>query len=155
MPGSIASAYVQIIPTTEGITANLENELGGAGASAGTSAGKKFATLFKRAITVAGIGKALKETLTEGAALQQSIGGIETLFKDSFDTVKKYADDAYKTAGLSANAYMETATSFAASLLQGLGGDTAKAAEITDMAITDMSDNINKMGSSMESVQDA
>lgn len=155
MPGSIASAYVQIIPTTEGITANLENELGGAGASAGTSAGKKFATLFKRAITVAGIGKALKETLTEGAALQQSIGGIETLFKDSFDTVKKYADDAYKTAGLSANAYMETATSFAASLLQGLGGDAAKAAEITDMAITDMSDNINKMGSSMESVQDA
>lgn len=155
MPGSIASAYVQIIPTTEGITANLENELGGAGASAGTSAGKKFATLFKRAITVAGIGKALKETLTEGAALQQSIGGIETLFKDSFDSVKKYADDAYKTAGLSANAYMETATSFAASLLQGLGGDTAKAAEITDMAITDMSDNINKMGSSMESIQDA
>ncbi len=155
MPGSIASAYVQIIPTTEGITSNLENELGGAGASAGGSAGSKFATLFKRAITVAGIGKALKETLTEGAALQQSIGGIETLFKDSFDTVKKYADDAYKTAGLSANAYMETATSFAASLLQGLGGDTAKAAEITDMAITDMSDNINKMGSSMESIQDA
>ena len=83
------------------------------------------------------------------------VGGVETLFKDSSGAVLKYANNAYKTAGLSANEYMETVTSFSASLLQSLDGDTAKAAEKADLAITDMSDNANKMGTSMESIQTA
>lgn len=89
------------------------------------------------------------------AEYEQAVGGIETLFKESSNTVMEYAKNAYKTAGLSANEYMNTITSFSASLLQGLGGDTAKAAEIGNMAVTDMSDNVNKMGSNMEDVQNA
>lgn len=89
----------------------------------------------------------------EGAALEQSIGGIETLFKESAGTIEKYAVNAWKTAGISANNYMELATSFSASLLQSLSGDTQQAAKYTQMAITDMSDNANKMGTDMQSIQ--
>ena len=89
------------------------------------------------------------------AEYEQLAGGVETLFKESADMVFKYAEGAHKTAGLSANQYMETITSFAASLIQGLGGDTKEAAKMANMAITDMSDNANKMGSSMESIQNA
>lgn len=87
------------------------------------------------------------------ADYEQLVGGVETLFKDSADTIQTYADNAYKTAGLSANEYMETVTSFSASLLQSLDGDTEKAAAATDLAITDMADNANKMGTAMESIQ--
>lgn len=83
------------------------------------------------------------------------MGGVDTLFKESSQKVQQYADNAYKTAGLSANAYMETVTSFSASLLQSLDGDTAKAADAADQAIIDMADNANKMGTSMESIQNA
>ena len=96
-----------------------------------------------------------KQSISEYANYEQLIGGVETLFGDSADIVEGYADRAYKTAGLSANAYMETVTSFSASLLQGLNGDTAKAAKISDMAIQDMSDNANKMGSDISSLQNA
>lgn len=89
------------------------------------------------------------------AEYEQLVGGVETLFKTSSDKVMEYAENAYKTAGLSANEYMETVTSFSASLLQSLGGDTNAAAEYADMAITDMSDNANKMGTSMEMIQNA
>ena len=89
------------------------------------------------------------------AEYEQLTGGVETLFKNNSDAVMKYANNAYKTAGLSANEYMETVTSFSASLLQSLGGDTAKAAKYADTAITDMSDNANKMGTSMEMIQNA
>lgn len=89
------------------------------------------------------------------ATYEQMTGGIETLFKDSASKVMEYANVAYKTAGLSANEYMETITGFSASLLQGLGGDTKKAAEIGNMAVIDMSDNANKMGTSMEDIQHA
>jgi phage-related protein len=89
------------------------------------------------------------------ADFEQLTGGVETLFKGSADTVKKYAQEAYKSAGLSANEYMETVTSFSASLLQSLGGDTEKAAKYADQAITDMSDNANKMGSDMTLIQNA
>lgn len=85
------------------------------------------------------------------ADYEQLVGGVETLFKDSQDEVMEYANNAYKTAGLSANEYMETVTSFSASLLQSLDGDTSAAAEKANLALTDMSDNANKMGSSMES----
>lgn len=89
------------------------------------------------------------------ADVEQSVGGVETLFKDSADTVIANAKRAYKTAGMSANEYMENVTSFSASLLQSLGGNTKKAAEYADRAMVDMSDNANKMGTSMEMIQNA
>lgn len=100
----------------------------------------------------ASIGKA---SLDSYADYEQLVGGVETLYKDSAATVEKYAQTAYKNVGLSANDYMDTATSFAASLVNSLGGDTEKAAEMSNMAISDMADNWNKMGSSVQSVQDA
>ena len=102
-----------------------------------------------------GIAALTKSAVENYAQYEQLVGGVETLFKDSSAKVLEYANNAYKTAGLSANDYMETVTSFSASLLQSLGGDTEKAAEIGNMAVIDMSDNANKMGSSMESIQNA
>lgn len=96
-----------------------------------------------------------KSALDSYASYEQLVGGVETLFKDSAGIVQGYAENAYKTADLSANAYMETVTSFSASLLQSVGGDTEKAAKIADQAIVDMSDNANKMGTSMEMIQNA
>jgi len=153
----LGKAYVQIIPSANGISGMIQKEMGGEVASAGTSAGQSLGSnlvgTFKKIVAAAGIGKALSATLNEGAALQQSLGGVETLFKDSADKVKGFANEAYKTTGLSANAYMENVTGFSASLLQSLGGDTDKAAETANMAMIDMSDNANKMGTSMESIQ--
>lgn len=155
----IAKAYVQIVPSASGISRSITSALGVEADSAGVSAGESFSAkmigVIKTAIAAAGIGKALSATLTEGADLEQSIGGIETLFKDSADTVREYAKNAYATAGLSANEYMEQATSFAASLLQSLDQDTAAAAEYAQTAMTDMSDNVNKFGSNIEDVQNA
>lgn len=155
----LAKAYVQIIPSADGVKGKIQEALGGeaesAGKSAGASVGSNLIGTLKKALVVAGIGAAIKESIEVGAELQQSIGGIETLFKDNADTVKQYAADAYKTAGLSANDYMQSVTGFSASLLQGLGGDTAKAAEVANMALVDMSDNANKMGSDMGSIQNA
>ncbi|KRN61615.1 phage tail protein [Carnobacterium maltaromaticum] len=130
----------------------------GNGEKASLSIGKIVTALGLVELASAAFG-ALKDgigaSLNEGAALQQSLGGIETLFKDSGDKVKAYADEAYKTAGMSANSYMETVTSFSASLLQSMGGDTEAAADTANMAMIDMADNSNKMGTSMESIQDA
>ena len=155
----LAKAYVQIIPSADGVKGKIQEALGGeaesAGKSAGASVGSNLIGTLKKALVVAGIGTAIKESIEAGAELQQSIGGIETLFKENADTVKQYAADAYKTAGLSANDYMQSVTGFSASLLQGLGGDTAKAAEVANMALVDMSDNANKMGSDMGSIQNA
>lgn len=111
------------------------------------------------AAAVAGVatafGAVTKASLDSVASLEQNIGGVETLFKDSAQTVIDNANNAFKTAGVSANKYMETVTSFSASLLQGLGGDTAEAARIADMAMVDMSDNANKFGTNMEDIQNA
>nr|DAG81658.1 MAG TPA: tail tape measure protein [Caudoviricetes sp.] len=96
-----------------------------------------------------------KQSIESFAEYEQLVGGVDTLFKESSGKVQEYANNAFKTAGLSANEYMETVTSFSASLLQSLDGDTAKSAEVADMAITDMADNANKMGTSMESIQNA
>lgn len=101
----------------------------------------------------AAVGVLAKQSLDAYASYEQLTGGVETLFKDSADIVMGYAENAYKTAGLSANQYMDTVTSFSASLLQSLDGDTAAAAEKANLAITDMSDNANKMGTTMESIQ--
>ena len=96
-----------------------------------------------------------KEVIAAYADYEQLVGGVDTLFKDSSQEIQRYAANAYKTAGLSANEYMETVTGFSASLIQSLGGDTEKAAKYADMAITDMSDNANKMGTDMSSIQNA
>lgn len=103
----------------------------------------------------AAVGALAKSSLDSYASYEQLVGGVETLFKDSADEVKKYADNAYKTAGMSANDYMDTAIQFSASLINSLDGNTEKAAKQVDKAITDMSDNVNKMGTSVESVQNA
>ena len=157
MATEIAQAYVQLIPSARGITGKIQSilnpEASAAGQSAGQSLGSSLVGIMTKVIAAAGIGKALSAAISEGAALQQSLGGIETLFKGSADKVKGYANEAYKTTGLSANAYMENVTGFSASLLQSLGGDTNKAAETANMAMIDMSDNANKMGTSMESIQ--
>lgn len=156
---NLGKAYVQVIPSAKGIKGQLSNIFGSEGNSAGTSFGTSFGTSLigkvKGLIAAAGIGKALGDSLLAGADLQQSLGGIETLFKDSADIVIKNAEQAYKTAGMSANSYMEMVTGFSASLLQGLSGDTEKAAAVADMALTDMADNANKMGTKMQDIQNA
>lgn len=114
----------------------------------------KVAVIATTAVAT-GIAGITAKAVSEYADYEQLVGGVETLFKDSSDKVVEYANNAYKTAGLSANEYMDTVTSFSASLLQGLGGDTEKAAETANLAITDMSDNANKMGTDMASIQNA
>ena len=159
MGTTLANAYVQIIPSAKGIKSGMQKELDAAGGTAGESAGGRFAGSFKNIIGAAAIGTAvvagITKSIKEGAALEQSIGGIETLFKSASDTVIKNADNAFRTAGISANSYMEQATSFSASLLQSLDGDTRKAAKYADTAIIDMSDNANKMGTNIEDIQNA
>lgn len=129
------------------------NKLGKLGKSGLSVVGKAMAG----AVAAVGTGAAaiVKSSLGVAANMEQQVGGVETLFKNSADTVIKNANRAYTTAQLSANNYMKTVTSFSASLLQGLGGDTAKAAEIADMAIIDMADNANKMGTNMQDIQNA
>lgn len=153
MATELGKAYVQIIPSAKGIQGSISDAIGGEAKSAGKSAGTSIAGAIKTAIIAAGIGKVIGAALTEGAALEQSLGGVETLFKENADEVIANAERAYKTAGVSANSYMETVTSFSATLLQDLGGDTAAAAKIADQALIDMSDNANKMGTDMETIQ--
>lgn len=155
MATNLGKAYVQIMPSAQGISGMISKELNGEVTSAGQSAGNRLMSSIKGAMLAAGIGKLFATSLLEGGKLQQSLGGVETLFKQNADTVKQYANEAYKTTGLSANAYMETVTGFSASLLQSLGGDTAKAAKVANMAMVDMADNSNKMGTSMELIQNA
>lgn len=155
MATELAKAYVQIVPSAQGIKGSITSVLSPEADSAGKKAGTGIAGAIKKAIATAGIGIALKKAITEGAALEQSTGGIETLFKDSADTMKKYAQEAYKTAGVSANSYMEQATSFSASLLQSVSGDTKAAANAANQAIIDMADNSNKMGTSLQDIQNA
>lgn len=164
----LAKAYVQIIPSAEGIKGNLTKIMDGEADSAGKSAGSKFGSAFgsvaKAGLAAAGAGlaaasaavvKVAKDAVEGYADYEQLTGGIETLFGESAEAVQKNAARAFQTAGLSANEYMETVTSFSASLLQSLDGDTYEAMESADKAIRDMSDNANKMGTSMESIQNA
>lgn len=155
----LGKAYVQIVPSAKGISGSIEKTLGGEADAAGVKAGSRISGKIKGALAAAGIGAALGAGITksikEGANLEQAIGGIETLFKESSDQMIKNADNAFRTAGISANTYMEQATSFSASLLQSTGGDTQKAAKAADQAIIDMSDNANKMGTNIQDIQNA
>ena len=154
MATELGKAYVQIIPSARGISDGIAKavvpESAKAGHTAGVSLGSKLAKAASAAIAAAGIGKAIAASISEGSKLQQSIGGVETLFKSSAGTVKKYAQEAYRTTGVSANTYMENVTSFAASLVSSLGGNTKKAAKLANTAMTDMGDNANKMGTDMD-----
>lgn len=188
MPNGIevARAYVTIIPKTDGsansVIKSIVDPAAKGADKAGMSAGKSFAGMFKKVIAAAGIGAALKKTIDEGAKLEQSIGGIETLFGTGGKTIEQFAKDAgksvsevtkeynmlekaqatalnnasnaYKTAGLSANDYMETVTSFAASL-KASGISELEAAKAADAAVIAMSDNANKMGTDMGLIQNA
>lgn len=133
-----------------GISGKIKSGFGKLGSIAGTALKGTAVAVGAVSTAIAGLGVA---AVNSYADLEQNIGGIETLFKSSADKVIKNAENAYKTAGMSANQYMETVTGFSASLLQSLGGDTEKAADVADMALKDMSDNANKMGTSMESIQ--
>lgn len=183
----MAKAYVQIVPSAQGIKGALEDVFGketdGLGTKTGLSIGTQLVGTIKKVVAAAGIGKIIKESLDMGGALQQSIGGIETLFgaggksmeeyaqsvgksvdavKDEYaslmqsqQTVFDNAAQAYKTVGLSANDYMEQTTSFAASLLSSVSKDTNAAAQLANMAMVDMADNANKMGTDMQDIQNA
>ncbi|WP_195935479.1 phage tail protein [Lactococcus lactis] len=161
MATELGQAYVQIMPSAKGISGSMSNMLNPEAESAGNSAGLKIGSALKVAAiagvvaTGAALGKLISSSLSEGADLQQSLGGVETLFKDNADKVKKYATEGYKTAGMSANAYMETVTGFSASMIKSLNGDTAKAADLSNQAIVDMSDNANKMGTNIGDIQNA
>lgn len=163
---TLGKAYVQIMPSAEGISGKLNSIMSDAGESSGTKYSGKFASSVKKGISgaakgltagaaaaAAGIGAVTAAAVKAYGNYEQLVGGVETLFKKSAGTVEEYANNAYKNAGLSANEYMETITGFSASLLQSLGGDTEKAAEIGNMAVVDMADNANKMGTAMESIQ--
>lgn len=146
----------RIIIDTQVDSSGAEKDVKGLSGKLGSFS--KTAAKTTAAIVTAGAGAVAaltKLSIDQYAEYEQLVGGVETLFKKSSNKVIEYANNAYKTAGMSANEYMSTITGFAASLLQGLGGDTKKAAEIGNMAVTDMSDNANKMGTAIERIQDA
>lgn len=149
---NLGNAYVQIIPSAEGISGKITEAIGGEAENAGKSAGNSIVGKIKGIIVAAGIGKILKDSLMEGAKLQQSFGGLDTLYDGAQESAKRFAREAY-TAGISANTYAEQAVSMGAALKASLGGDTTKAAKAANMAIMDMADNSAKMGTSIDSIQ--
>lgn len=155
----LGKGYVQVVPSAKGIKGLITKEMGpeakAAGEASGTSLGGSLIGKIRGVIAVAGIGKFIGDSLTQGGKLEQSIGGVETLFKKNADIVKKNAEVAFKTAGVSANTYMENVTSFSASMISSLGGNTKKAAKYANTAMIDMSDNANKMGTNIEDIQHA
>lgn len=151
---NLGQAYVQIVPSAEGLAGSITKALGGEADSAGKGAGLKIVGAIKKLIIGAGLGTALKAALDEGAKLQQSYGGLETLYGDAAGAAKEYAAAA-AAAGISANSYAEQAVSFGASLKQAFGGDSTKAVEAANTAILDMADNAAKMGTPLESIQNA
>ena len=153
MATTVGQAYVQIVPSAQGISGSISNVLNGEASAAGKSAGLSIVGKIKGVIAAAGIGAALTKTIQEGARYEQGVGGLETMFGSYSDTMVQYANEAYKNAGISANQYMEQVTSFSASLLQSLGGDTKKAGEAANQAVNDMSDNANKFGTDISSIQ--
>ena len=171
----IGTAYVKIEPTAKGITGKLKGEFESAGNESGSSFGGKFGSALSSAMggvgsLIAGVTKVAAGAMAAGttavaglaaaatssyANYEQLVGGVEKLYGDAAGAVQKFADQAYLTSGMSANKYMETATSFSASLIGSLNGDVQKAAEMTDLAMRSMSDNVNVFGSDAQAVQNA
>lgn len=168
----LATAYLTLVPSLKGAQASITQQLGGVDTTAaGRQMGDRASSGFGGGFNIKGAALAAAATAAAAAAVkfvdimtdslwayadrQQLVGGVETLFKDSSDQLQEYAANAYKTAGVSANEYMEMSTSFAASLIQSLEGDTEAAVKYANIAITDMSDNANKMGSDITMIQNA
>lgn len=168
MGTNLGTAYVRIEPSAKGIgnqiSSILNDEAGGAGEKAGSKLVGGLGSALKVGGAVIGAGVAAattavigfgKEAVSSYASYEQLIGGVEKLYGDAAGKLEQFANDAFKTSGMSANAYMETATSFSAALINSLGGDVDKAADMTDVAMRAMSDNVNVFGSDMESVRNA
>lgn len=155
---TLGKAYVQIVPSAEGITGKIKNALGPsmpqAGQQAGGSMGLAMVSKMKGIIAAAGIGTVVGKALKEGANIEQSFGGLDTIYGKASEQAKKFAVEASKM-GISANDYAEQAVSFGASLKQAFGGDTTKAVNAANIAIADMTDNAAKMGTPIESIQTA
>ena len=155
MPGTnLGTAYVQIMPSAKGISGMISKELSGEAANAGESTGNALISKLKGVIAAAGLGEFLKKSLEAGGDIQQSFGGLDTLYGDAAKYAKKYAVEASK-AGISANEYAEQAVSFGAALKQSYGGDTILAMASANKAIMDMADNSAKMGTDIGSIQTA
>ena len=154
MAGQIAEAYVQIIPTTDGIASGISKSLGGEGESSGKSFSGGFIRTATKLLAAAGVGKIIKSALDAGGAVQQSFGGLETIYVDAAKGAQEHARAA-AAAGISMNTYAEQAVSVGAALKQAYSGDTTKAMEAANTAILDMADNAAKMGTPIESVQAA
>ena len=174
----IGKAYIQIVPSSQGIQGSITKALSGEGSAAGAAVGKditgsllpsleglgslgggKLAAALTGAFAAFGvaskIGDVISQGLTAGGQLEQSLGGVEALFGDSADKVKGYAQDSWRTVGVSANEYMEGVTGFSAALISSMSGDTEKAADVANMAFMDMGDNANRFGTDMQSIQAA
>ena len=156
---TLGTAYVQILPSVKGFKGELqgplEKETNESAQQVGTSMGKKLVSAAAKIITVAKIGETLSKAFQLGADYEQLTGGVEKIFGKSSGTIMKYAQDAYKTSGISANKYMEQVTSFSASLVSAMGGNTKGAAEKANTAIVDMSDNASIYGSNITDIQNA
>lgn len=156
MATDLGSAYVQIVPSAKGISGSISKLLGGevdsAGRSAGSSLGASLVSALSGALAAAGIGKIIGSALGAGADLQQSFGGLDTIYDGAQESAKNFAKEAYK-AGVSANTYAEQAVSMGASLKQALGGDSTKAINMANVAIMDMTDNAAKMGTDIGVIQ--
>ena len=154
----LGTAYVQIVPSAQGIKGSISKVLNGEAESSGRSAGGKIGSslvgAIKRVVAVAAIGKVIKDSFTAGGQLEQSFGGLETIYGNAADAAKDYAKAA-ASAGISANDYAEQAVSFGASLKQAFSGDVVAAAEAANTAIMDMADNSAKMGTNITSIQAA
>ena len=175
MATTLGKAYVQIVPSANGISGSIEKVLGGEADKAGKSAGGKISSALGGALSgaatvlkvgfgaaIAGVSAATGAVAAFGesaidsyASYEQLVGGVDKLYGEASGKIQQFADDAYKTSGMSANQYMETATSFSAALVNSLGGDVNKAADMTDVAMRAMSDNVNVFGSDAQSVQNA
>ena len=155
---SIGNAYLNVVPRLEGDAHSLGNEFGtemSGGLKSAVSVGAvAIGNILANMVTAAAanIGEQISKAFWNYADYEQLVGGVDTLFKESSDVVQRNARQAFMTAGMSANEYMENVTGFSAALIQSLGGDTEEAARVADMAMRDMSDNANKMGTDMESI---
>lgn len=156
---TIGQAYIQVMPSTEGIKGKLANifdkDAEEGGKNGGSSFGKAFLTTATKLIATIGVAKIFSSAISEGGAVEQSFGGLETMFKGSYDKIVKYANESWRSVGVSANEYAEQVTSFSASLIKSLGGNTDKAVEYANKAMMDMSDNANKFGTDISAIQSA
>ena len=157
MAADLGKAYVQIVPSAEGISGSIQGVLAGEGQAAGTKLGTNLGAYAKKYLIAAGVGvavgKVIKDSIAEGAKLQQSyLGGLETLYGEAAPQAREFAREA-AAAGISMNTYSEQAVSFGAALKNAYGGDVKKSAEAANMAILDMADNSAKMGTDIQSVQ--